>query len=107
MIRKNAAADFKSCPVCSGKIIRESREISLNYNGKEIIINQPGQYCSDCGESFFNSSDLAQTGKRRVDFQRDVDHLLKSHEIKAIRKKLNLSQRKAGSIFGGGPMAFS
>ncbi len=107
MNRKNTAADFEFCPICGGNITRESREISLNYHDKEITINQPGQYCPCCGESFFSASDLAETGKKRIDFQRDVDHLLKSDEIREIRKKLNLSQRKAGNIFGGGPMAFS
>jgi HTH-type transcriptional regulator/antitoxin MqsA len=105
--RKNTASDLKSCPVCGGLIIRENRDISLNYNGKEITIDQPGRYCSDCGESFLSSSDLAETGKKRIDFQKEFDHLLKSDEIREIRKKMKLSQRKAGNIFGGGPMAFS
>ena len=54
-----------------------------------------------------NPSDLAITRKQRIDFQREVDHLLNSDEIRDIRKKMNLSQRKAGNVFGGGPMAFS
>ncbi len=99
--------DFESCPVCGEHIVRESRDILLSYNDKETTIEQPGQYCISCGESFLNPSDLAVTRKQRIDFQREVDHLLKSDEIREIRKKMNLSQRKAGNIFGGEPMAFS
>jgi HTH-type transcriptional regulator/antitoxin MqsA len=106
-VKKNIATDLESCPVCGENIIRECRDILLSYKDNEVTIEQPGQYCIGCGESFFNSSDLAVTRKQRADFQREVDHLLKSDEIKEIRKKINLSQKKAGSIFGGGPMAFS
>lgn len=105
--KKNITEDFKSCPVCGEHIVRENRDILLSYNNKETIIKQPGQYCISCGESFLNPSDLAVTRKQRIDFQREVDHLLKSDEIREIRKKMNLSQRKAGNVFGGGPMAFS
>ena len=105
--KKNIVKDFESCPVCGGRIVRENRDIVLTYNDNATTIEQPGQYCISCGESFLNPADLALTRKKRIDFQREVDHLLKSDEIKKIRKHLNLSQRKAGNIFGGGPMAFS
>ncbi len=41
-----------------------------------------------------------------VDFKHSVDHLLKTEEIKNIRKKLNLTQQEAGKIFGGGIRSF-
>jgi len=47
------------------------------------------------------------TAPERKDFDRSVDRLLTSTEIRSVRAKLKLSQKRAGEIFGGGPMAFS
>ena len=40
-------------------------------------------------------------------FKKEVDGLLTGQEIKALRKRYNLTQAQAASIFGGGPVAFS
>lgn len=105
--KKRKYTHLVSCPVCGEELVRETRNTLLRYKHKEIRIAQPGQYCISCGESFLSPSDLAATRKIRTDFQREADHLLQSDEIKAIRKKMHLTQRNAGTIFGGGPMAFS
>ena len=41
-----------------------------------------------------------------ADFKRGVDHLLTTDEVRAIRKKLKLTQEKASALFGGGVRAF-
>ena len=99
--------DLESCPVCGGRLIRESRSVSMEYQGKIHAYEQPGQYCASCGEAFLHSGDLAATAVLRKDFDRTVDRLLTSSEIKAVRSRLGLSQRRAGELLGGGPMAFS
>ncbi len=76
------------------------------YKEEKITISQPGEYCLKCGESFLSSSDIKATKRDIVDFKRSVDHLLKTEEIKNIRKKLNLTQQEASKIFGGGIRSF-
>ena len=71
---------FEACPVCGGNLIRETRDIAFIYKDKTTTILQSGLYCDNCDESFLNPSDLAITRKKRTDFQREVDHLLKSDE---------------------------
>lgn len=105
MILKNQ--DLESCPVCGGKLIRESHRVSMKYRGQTQVYEQPGQYCASCKEAFLHSGDLAATAILRKDFDRTVDSLLTSAEIKAVRSRLGLSQRRAGELLGGGPMAFS
>ncbi len=99
--------DFNSCPICGGALVRENRRVTMSYRGHEQVYEQPGQYCGSCGEAFLHPADLAATAALRKDFDRAVDHLLSSTEIKAVRTRLGLSQRRAGELFGGGPMAFS
>jgi HTH-type transcriptional regulator/antitoxin MqsA len=99
--------DYVSCPLCGGKLVREVREINTEYRGYRHTYKQPGQYCLSCGEGFFHPRDLDATAPERKDFDRSVDRLLTSTEIRSVRSKLKLSQKRAGEIFGGGPMAFS
>jgi len=50
--------------------------------------------------------DLKASQKQIADFKRSVDHLLTTDEVRAIRKKLKLTQEKASQLFGGGVRAF-
>ena len=97
---------MKTCPVCGGALQREERSTPYDYKEHTIEIMQSGEYCSDCGEAFLSPQDLKSTRKQIADFKRHVDHLLTTDEIRAIRKKLNLTQEKASVLFGGGVRAF-
>ena len=71
-------------------------------------MRQPGDYCASCGEGVF-SSDESESYLNAVKAFRDkVDaELLVPSEVKRIRKKLGLTQKPVGEIFGGGIRAFS
>lgn len=97
---------MKNCPVCGGKLEHKKKDIVYEYKGEKTTISQPAEYCVSCGESFLSADDIKATKKDIVDFKRSVDHLLKTEEIKNIRKKLNLTQQEAGKIFGGGIRSF-
>ena len=98
---------MKECPICgSSKIKRDVRDTIFEYKGKKITIKQPGFYCDECGEAFYNSEDIKSTKKELADFKRKVDNLLTCKEIRRIRKKLGLTQKDASLLFGGGIRAF-
>ena len=97
---------MKTCPVCGGALQREERSIPYDYKDHTLEIMQPGEYCVACGEAFLSPQDLKSTRKQIADFKRHVDHLLTTDEVRAIRKKLNLTQEKASILFGGGVRAF-
>ena len=82
------------------------KDIVYTYKNEKITMSQPAEYCLECGESFLSPDDIKATKKDIVDFKRTVDHLLKTEEIKKIRKKLKLTQQEASKIFGGGVRAF-
>jgi len=97
------------CPVCgAGNLVGESRDLNYTYGGRSTIIRQSGDFCAACGEGIFTSEEsghyLAAIGAFRASV--DAEPLVPT-EVRRIRKKLGLSQKEAGEIFGGGIRAFS
>jgi len=97
---------MKSCPICGGVLEREDRVIVYSYKDHTKELRQSGDYCIKCKEGFLSPEDLKISQKSLADFKREVDHLLTTDEVRAIRKKLKLTQEKASSLFGGGIRAF-
>ena len=97
---------MNTCPVCDGVLKREDRAVSYKYKGHTGEILQSSDYCMECDEGFLSPQDLKLSQKAIADFKREVDHLLTTDEVRAIRKKLKLTQEKASFIFGGGVRAF-
>ena len=97
------------CPVCgAGNLIGESRDLNYTYGGRSTIIRQSGDFCSACGEGIFSCDESEQYLATVSAFRASVDaEPLVPTEVRRIRKKLGLSQREAGEIFGGGIRAFS
>ena len=100
---------MKKCPFCENGVMERKtlRETHHTYKGHTLEIDQPGEYSAACEEGILSPEDLQATQKQIRDFHAKVDGLLTSDEIRKIRKKLNLTQKKAAEIFGGGPNAFS
>ena len=97
---------MKTCTLCGGELIREERTTLYTYKDESKEIPQWADYCVVCGEGFLSSKDLKASQKAIADFKREVDHLLTTDEIRAVRKRLKLTQEKASVIFGGGVRAF-
>ena len=99
--------DLKLCPLCEAPLIRETRNSSMVYKDKTFTYQQPGEWCSGCGEGFLSAEDLALSKQERTDQKRIIDHRLISGEIRKFRMSNKLSQKKASELFGGVPKAFS
>ena len=96
----------RSCPVCPKKMRYETRDDVVQYKGVTKAIRQSGWWCGGCGEAIFEGNELAAREKVFLELKARVDGVLVPDEVAAIRKRLNLSQRRAGEILGGGPRAF-
>lgn len=94
------------CHDCGKELQREIRPLEISYKGETLIVDQPGLYCSGCGEGLLDGKDLATTRIARAGLKARVEGLLSPDEVRRIRTKLRLSQRKAGEILGGGSRAF-
>jgi len=99
---------MRNCPVCSrGKLERKTKRQTFRYKGKTLRYAQPGLWCDACGEGILENVDMDATERLLYDFRARVEGYLTTADMRRIRKKLGLTQKQAGEIFGGGHNAFS
>lgn len=96
----------KNCPSCGGAMKHETREDSVEYKGHQKTFQVTGWWCSSCNEAIFEGPALQVAEQAFVQLRAEVEQVLLPEQIATIRKRLKLSQRKAGKILGGGPRAF-
>lgn len=98
----------EQCVSCGGgPVKRETREVTFEYKGEVLTYEQPGGWCQDCGECYLENSDDTATDLLLYDFQAKINGHLTTGDIRRIRKKLELTQKEAGEVIGGGHNAFS
>lgn len=95
----------RPCPTCGATMARDTRPNRIEYKGLSVEVEQPGWYCG-CGEAIFTKADLAASDGAFLDLRAKAEGLLTAADVTRIRRKLKLSQRRAGELLGGGPRAF-
>ena len=98
------------CPVCSkSKLIRETRDLPYTYKGESTTIPKvKGDYCPACGKIILDAAESTRASSLMLAFNKQVNASSVDPEFIAnVRKKLDLDQREAAEIFGGGVNAFS
>ena len=98
------------CPCCgAAELIHDTRDIPYTYKGEHTTIPAvTGDFCPACSEVVLTRED----GDRYIEmvglFQRQVNAAYVDPDyIAKVRKKLDLDQRQAAELFGGGVNAFS
>ncbi|MGH9427760.1 MAG: type II toxin-antitoxin system MqsA family antitoxin [Terriglobia bacterium] len=98
---------MKPCPVCAqGELERGTQLQTFRYKGKTLRYQQPGLWCSACGEGILTNADMNATERLLADFRASLDNYLTSAEVRRIRKKLGLTRKRAEEVFGGERQAF-
>jgi len=98
------------CPNCgAAELVGDIRDMAYRYKGEATIFPQvPGDYCSACGEGVFDAETSRAISADMKAFGRQVNAAIVDPAfISTVRKKLDLDQREAAEIFGGGVNAFS
>ena len=98
------------CPGCgTAKLVHDTRDVPYTYKGESTILPQvTGDFCPACDESSLDASESRRTMELMLAFSKQVNASFVDPDfIASVRKKLNLDQREAGEIFGGGVNAFS
>lgn len=98
------------CPSCgAAKVVHDTRDMPYTYKGESTILPQvTGDFCPACDESILAASESRRTMELMLAFSKQVNGSYVDPEfIAGVRRKLNLDQREAGEIFGGGVNAFS
>ena len=98
------------CPSCAAAtLLRETRDLPYVYKGQSIIISQvTGDFCPACDEAVLDADQSRRVMDGMQAFNKQVNaSLVDPQFIASVRKKLDLDQREAAEIFGGGVNAFS
>lgn len=98
------------CPVCgAAELIADTRDLSYAYKGETATIPAvTGEFCPACGESILDAAESERVMREMQEFVRQVNSAIVDPAfIARVRRKLDLDQRQAAEIFGGGVNAFS
>jgi HTH-type transcriptional regulator/antitoxin MqsA len=98
------------CPVCgAAELIHDTRDLPYTYKGETTAIAAVrGDFCPACAESILDAAESSRVMREMQAFSRQVNAAIVDPAfIAGVRKKLDLDQREAAEIFGGGINAFS
>ena len=98
------------CPNCAAaKLLHETRDLTHVYKGQStVIVNVTGDFCPACDEAVLDADQSRRVMDGMQAFNKLVNaSLVDPKFIASVRKKLDLDQREAAEIFGGGVNAFS
>jgi HTH-type transcriptional regulator/antitoxin MqsA len=98
------------CPVCgAADLIHDTRDLPYTYKGETThVAAVTGDFCPACAESVLDVSESDRVMREMRAFQKQVNAaIVDPGFIASVRKKLDLDQREAAEIFGGGVNAFS
>jgi HTH-type transcriptional regulator/antitoxin MqsA len=98
------------CPVCgAAQLIHDTRDLPYTYKGETTTISAvTADFCPACDESITNMMETERVMREMQAFNKQVNAAIVDPSfIIKVRKKLDLGQREAAEIFGGGVNAFS
>ena len=98
------------CPVCgAAELIHETRDLPYTYKGETTTIPAvTADFCPACNESITDLAETERVMREMQAFNKQVNAaIVDPGFIVSVRKKLDLGQREAAEIFGGGINAFS
>ncbi|MDP2367502.1 type II toxin-antitoxin system MqsA family antitoxin [Rhodoferax sp.] len=98
------------CPCCgAAKLIHDTRDMPYTYKGEATTIPAvTGDFCPACGEVILDREHGDRYSELMLQFNKQVNAAyVDPNYIVKVRRKLDLDQREAAEIFGGGVNAFS
>lgn len=98
------------CPSCGGaELVNDTRDLIHTYKGESTTIYAvKGDYCPACGESVSDVAESRRVMAQMLAFNKQINAKDNAPQfIQQTRQKLQLTQKEAGEIFGGGVNAFS
>jgi len=98
--------DNPICPQSGAPMQRGVRPLTLTYKGHSITVDMPGWYSDQSEEGILTGEDMKLSDRALNRLKARAEGLLEPEDIKRIRKRLGLTQERAGEVIGGGTRAF-
>ena len=98
------------CPICGGAdLVHDTRDQTYTYKGESTILPQVvGDFCPACDEAVLDAAESKRIMALMQEFNQQVNAAIVDPQfIAEVRKQLNIDQREAARLFGGGVNAFS
>ena len=98
------------CPVCgAAELIHDTRDLPYTYKGETTVIPAvKADFCPACDESITDMLETERVMREMQAFNKQVNAAyVDPGYIARVRRKLDLDQRQAAELFGGGVNAFS
>ena len=98
------------CPVCgAAELIHDTRDQPYTYKGETTTMPAvTAGFCPACDESITDMAETERVMREMRAFNKRVNAVIVDPGfIVRVRKKLDLGQREAAELFGGGVNAFS
>ena len=98
------------CPVCgAAELIHDTRDLPYTYKGEITVLPAiTADFCPACDESITDMNETERVMREMQAFNKQVNAAIVDPTfIVNVRKKLDLGQREAAELFGGGVNAFS
>jgi HTH-type transcriptional regulator/antitoxin MqsA len=96
------------CPACGGVMAQAIQDLYYVYKGERLVVPAlDALVCGACGEALFATPEDGARYDAAIRAHIAAINLRSAPDLRAIRKRLKLTQAEAGRIFGGGVTAFS
>lgn len=104
-----AQMDIRQCTTCGTLgMTYGSRDITREFEGGALTVpDVEGWFCISCGEVEFATPEAAECFFDQVTALQKEERKRQGAELRAIRRRLKLTQHQAAELFGGGANAFS
>lgn len=97
------------CLQCDDGTVLEhdTKDVTIEKNGMQVVVpTVEGWHCPKCSEIEFEGDSGTRYSQALEEINRAVREK-QGQEIRKYRKRLGISQKEAGLLFGGGASAFS
>lgn len=103
---KDDTPKVRRCPACGAPTKYGSKTVTSTYRGHSIEHELPAHWCTKCDESIVGSEGIQVHNRIVAELKARANGTYTPEEVARIRKRLRLSQRRAGELLGGGARAF-
>ncbi len=92
-----------TCPECGGRITRGRHSFDVHVGRRTVAVEGEYSRCSgECGEFYFAAGEMDAAMIRATEVIRAEEGLLTPGEIKALRKRIGLTQPQLEELLGAG-----